>query len=222
MRHGKKIHKLNRPAEHRKAVLNNLAMALITRKQIQTTESKAKALKPYIDRLISTALQDTLSARRRVAQHLPNKEAFKELFNNIVPKLEGRTSGFSRIVKFRSRRGDGAPMSIVQLLLEEEPEKKGRKKGKKKAAAKAAPAAKKAKEEKESEPEKPEEPEPEETEAEEGKTPVEKGEAQAAVAEETVTGAAEEGAEEEPDPEPEEEKPEEEKPKADKSKKKKE
>lgn len=221
MRHGKKIHKLNRPAEHRKAVLNNLAMALITRKQIQTTAAKAKALKPHIDRLISTALQDTLSARRRVAQHLHNKEAFKELFNNIVPKLEGRTSGFSRIVKFRSRRGDGAPMSIVQLLLEEEPEKKGRKKGKKKAAAKPA-AAQKAKEEKETKPEKPEEPEPEDIEAEEEKTPAEKGEAQAAVAEETVTGAAEEGAEEEPEPEPKEEKPEEEKPKADKSKKKKE
>ncbi|HEQ98696.1 MAG TPA: 50S ribosomal protein L17 [candidate division Zixibacteria bacterium] len=216
MRHGKKIHKLNRPAEHRKAVLNNLAMALITRKQIQTTEAKAKALKPYIDRLISTARQDTLSARRRVAQYLPNKEAFKELFNNVIPKLEGRTSGFSRIVKYKNRRGDGAPMSIVQLLLEGESETKGRKKGKKKAAAAAAPAAKKAKKEKEPEPEKSEEPEPEETEAEEEKSPVEKGEAQAAVAEEAVTKGPEEGSGEEAKSEPEEGKPE-----ADKSEKKK-
>jgi len=128
MRHGKKIHKLSRPAEHRKALLNNLAAALITHKQIQTTETKAKALKPYIDRLISTALRDTLHAKRLVAKNLPNKVAFKELFNNVIPKLEGRTSGFSRIVKHKARRGDGAPISIIELLIEKEEEPKGKKK----------------------------------------------------------------------------------------------
>ncbi|MBD3218733.1 MAG: 50S ribosomal protein L17 [candidate division Zixibacteria bacterium] len=201
MRHGKKIHKLNRPAEHRRAVLNNLAMALITHKQIQTTDAKAKALKPYIDRLISTASKNTLTSKRKVAQYLPNKGAFKELYTNIIPRLEGRTSGFSRIVKFRSRRGDGAPVSIVQLLLEEEVESKGKKKPKKKAAPKPKPEAKKAKAE--------EEPEPEEE-----KTPVEEGEAQAAVAEETVTKGPEEGEieEEKTESEPEPEKTEEEKP----------
>ena len=134
MRHGKKIHKLSRPAEHRKALLNNLAAALITHKQIQTTETKAKALKPYIDRLISTALQDTLHAKRQVAKNLPNKVAFKELFNNVIPKLEGRTSGFSRIVKHKARRGDGAPISIIELLIEKVEESKGKKKAGKKAA----------------------------------------------------------------------------------------
>jgi large subunit ribosomal protein L17 len=145
MRHGKKIHKMSRPAEHRRATLNNLARALITYKQIQTTDSKAKALKPYIDRLITTASQNTLQAKRQVAQSLPDKEAFKELFNVIIPRLEGRTSGFSRIVKYKARKGDGAPLSIVQLILEKEESEKGRKKGKKKAKAKPAAAPKKAK-----------------------------------------------------------------------------
>ncbi len=142
MRHGKKIHKLSRPAEHRKALLNNLAAALITHKQIQTTETKAKALKPYIDRLISTALQDTLHAKRQVAKNLPNKVIFKELFSNVIPKLEGRTSGFSRIVKHKARRGDGAQISIIELLVEKEDEPKGKKK---KAGKKAAPSKTKAK-----------------------------------------------------------------------------
>ncbi len=212
MRHGKKIHKLNRPAEHRRAVLSNLAMALITHKQIQTTDAKAKALKPYIDRLISTASKDSLTSKRKVAQYLPNKEAFKELYTNIIPKLEGRTSGFSRIVKYRSRRGDGAPVSIVQLLLEEGIESKGKKKPKKKAAPKPKHAAKKAKVDEE--PEEKEEARPETAEPEEEKTPVEEGEAQAAVAEETVTKGPEEGEveEEKAESEPEPEKPEEEKP----------
>ncbi len=145
MRHGKKIHKMSRPAEHRRATLNNLAKALITYKQIQTTDSKAKALKPYIDKLITTASQNTLQAKKLVAQSLPDKEAFKELFNVIIPRLEGRTSGFSRIVKYKARKGDGAPLSIVQLILEKEESEKGRKKGKKKAKAKPAAAPKKAK-----------------------------------------------------------------------------
>jgi len=164
MRHGKKIHKMSRPAEHRRATLNNLARALITYKQIQTTDSKAKALKPYIDKLITTASQNTLQAKKLVAQSLPDKEAFKELFNVIVPRLEGRTSGFSRIVKYKARKGDGAPLSIVQLILEKEESEKGRKKGKKKAKAKPAAAPKKAKAAKETE-EVTEEPETPEAEA---------------------------------------------------------
>ena len=131
MRHGKKIHKLNRPAEHRKALMNNLAMALITYKQIQTTDAKAKALKPFIDRLIATAQQNTLHAKRMVARSVKNKKVFKELFENVVPKLEGRTSGFSRIVKFKQRRGDGAPVSIIELMIEHEVEEKSKKKSKK-------------------------------------------------------------------------------------------
>jgi large subunit ribosomal protein L17 len=136
MRHGKKVNKLSRPAEHRKALLNNLALALISYKQIRTTDTKAKALKQYMDRLISTALKDTLHARRLVAKSLPNKAAFKELFDVIVPKLEGRTSGFSRIVKYGTRKGDGASISIIELLMEKEVVEKDKKKSKKKATPK--------------------------------------------------------------------------------------
>jgi len=142
MRHGKKIHKLNRPAEHRKALMNNLAMALITHKQIQTTDAKAKALKPFIDRLISTAQQNTLHAKRQVARSVKNKVVFKELFENVVPKLEGRTSGFTRIVKFKQRRGDGAPVSFIELLIEKEVEEKPKKKSKKTATKKTSTTAK--------------------------------------------------------------------------------
>jgi large subunit ribosomal protein L17 len=148
MRHGKKIHRLSRPAEHRRALLNNLAAALIAKKQIQTTEAKAKALKPYIDRLISTAKQNTLHSKRLVAQRLVNKVAVKELLNDIVPKLEGRESGFTRVIRYGIRRGDGARLSVIQLLLEEEVERK-----KKKASKKSSAKPTKAKAEKKAKPE---------------------------------------------------------------------
>jgi large subunit ribosomal protein L17 len=185
MRHGKKIHKLNRPAEHRKALMNNLAMALITYKQIQTTDAKAKALKPFIDRLIATAQQNTLHAKRMVARSVKNKKVFKELFENVVPKLEGRTSGFSRIIKYKQRRGDGAPVSIIELMIEHEVEEKTKKKSKKaapkqtEAKVKEAPAPEKV-EEVETAPTEPEttEEQVEETKAEavEATEPEEKGE----------------------------------------------
>lgn len=143
MRHGKKIHRLSRPAEHRRALLNNLASALITNKQIQTTEAKAKALKPYMDRLIATAMKNTLQAKRLVGQRLANKVAVKELLTGVVPKLEGRNSGFTRILHYGTRRGDGARLSVIQLLLEEDVTEK-KKKAKKKPARKTASRSKKA------------------------------------------------------------------------------
>lgn len=190
MRHGKKIHKLSRPAEHRKATLNNLARALITYKQIETTDSKAKALKPYIDKLITAASQNTLQAKRLVAQSLPDKEAFKELFNVIVPRLEGRSSGFSRIVKYKTRKGDGAPLSIVQLILEKEESEKGKKKGKKKAKTKAVAAPKESKAAKEEETEEVAEPV-----AEEPKAPGAEAEAASDVPEEEIIEEAPEDSE---------------------------
>jgi len=194
MRHGKKIHKLGRPTEHRKALLINLASALITNKQIETTDTKAKALKPYIDKLITTASQGTLHAKRQVARTLPNKAAFKELFENVVPKVEGRNSGFSRIIKNRVRRGDGAAMSIIQLILEEESEPREKKSSKKKAAPKPAAKTKKKAEEK------PAEPEPEEAQAAEAEAVAETPEEEApqAEAEAAETPAEEEKASEEP------------------------
>lgn len=143
MRHGKKIHRLSRPAEHRRALLNNLASALIANKQIQTTEAKAKALKPYMDRLIATAMKNTLQARRLVGQRLANKMAVRELLTGVVPKLEGRNSGYTRILHYGTRRGDGARLSVIQLLLEEDVTEK-KKKTKKKPARKTASRSKKA------------------------------------------------------------------------------
>lgn len=131
MRHGKKIHKLERPKAHRAALISNLANALITHKRIRTTEAKAKALKPVIDRLITTAKQNTVHARRLVARTVRNKETLKKLFDEIAPEMLDRTSGYSRMVRVGTRRGDGAQIVLVELMLKaEEPEEKG-KKGKK-------------------------------------------------------------------------------------------
>lgn len=147
MRHGKKFNKLSRPAEHRRALLDNLASALILHKQITTTSAKARALKPFMDRIISRAQQNTVSARRQVSRNLTDRSVMKELFGVIVPKLAGRTSGFSRIVKSGVRKGDGASLAIVELLFEREVapkgKKKGEQKGEKKAAARPAKPARK-------------------------------------------------------------------------------
>lgn len=136
MGHLDKTKKLGRTKSHREAMLSNMAMSLFLHHKIKTTDAKAKALKPLVDRIISTAKEDSLHAKRQVARTIKNKDAFKKLFSEIVPQFADRDSGFSRIIKLGVRRGDGAPISIVELLTEqakvEAPdEKKG--KGKKKA-----------------------------------------------------------------------------------------
>ena len=141
MGHLDKTKKLQRTKSHREAMLSNMAMSLFLHHKIKTTDAKAKALKPLVDRLISTAKEDTLHAKRQVARTIKNKEVFKKLFSEIVPQFADRESGFSRIIKLGVRRGDGAPISIVELLTEQakvvtEDEKKG--KGKKKAKKTAA------------------------------------------------------------------------------------
>lgn len=133
MGHRDRVTKLGRTKSHREAMLANMAMSLITHRMIRTTDSKAKALKPLVDRIISTAKKDTLSAKRQVAKTIKNKEVFKKLFAEIVPKFADRDSGFSRIMKLGVRRGDGAPVSIVELLIDkpkEESDKKDSKKSK--------------------------------------------------------------------------------------------
>lgn len=118
MGHRDKIKKLGRTKSHREAMLSNMAMSLFTHRIIKTTDSKAKALKPLIDRLISTAKKDTLHAKRLVARTIKDKEIHKKLFTEIIPQFTDRTSGFSRIIKLGVRRGDGAPISVVELLTE--------------------------------------------------------------------------------------------------------
>ncbi len=117
-------------------MLANMAMSLFTHRVIKTTDAKAKALKPLVDRLISTAKEDTLHAKRQVARTVKNKEVFKKLFSEIVPQFSERTSGFSRVVKLGVRRGDGAPISVVELLTEKPAEDTSAKKAKKEAKAK--------------------------------------------------------------------------------------
>ncbi len=99
---------------------------------IKTTDAKAKALKPVVDRLISTAKKDTLASKRQVAKTVKNKTVFKKLMNEIVPQFTDRDSGFLRIMKLGVRRGDGAPISVVELLTEKPVEETSDKDKKKK------------------------------------------------------------------------------------------
>jgi len=145
MGHRDKTAKLGRTKPHREAMLSNMAMSLLTHRIIRTTDAKAKALKPVIDRIISTAKKNDLSAMRQVAKKVKDKKVFKKLFDEIVPQFEGRNSGFSRILKLGVRRGDGAPMSIVELLIEapkaaDKKDEKGKKSKKAVAASKSKPA----------------------------------------------------------------------------------
>ncbi|MCH9024106.1 MAG: 50S ribosomal protein L17 [candidate division Zixibacteria bacterium] len=145
MGHRDKTAKLGRTKPHREAMLSNMAMSLLTHRIIRTTDAKAKALKPVIDRIISTAKKNDLSAMRQVAKKVKDKKVFKKLFDEIVPQFEGRNSGFSRILKLGVRRGDGAPMSIVELLIEapkaaDKKDEKGKKSKKAAAASKSKPA----------------------------------------------------------------------------------
>jgi len=132
MGHRDKGKKLGRTTSHRKATLANMAMSLITHRIIKTTDARAKALKPVVDRLISTAKKDTLASKRQVARTICQKAAFTKLFTEIVPQFAGRDSGFTRVIKLGVRRGDGAAVSVVELLIdkpkvETDKEKKGKK-----------------------------------------------------------------------------------------------
>ena len=142
MGHRDKVKKLGRTKPHREAMLANMAMSLFTHRMIKTTDAKAKALKPLVDHLITIAKKDSLHAQRQVAKTIKVKEVHKKFFTEIVPQLGDRTSGYSRIIKLGVRRGDGAPMSVVELLTPkkvDEPETKG-KKAKKAPKTKAAEA----------------------------------------------------------------------------------
>jgi large subunit ribosomal protein L17 len=145
MRHGKKIHKLERPSEHRRALISNLVSALITHKRIKTTESKAKALKPVMDSLITTAKKDTVDARRLAAKTVKQKETLKTLFDEIAPGMLNRTSGYSRIMRVGTRSGDGAEIVVIELIMDQQvaEEKTGKKSKKKLFGRKSAPKTEK-------------------------------------------------------------------------------
>ena len=116
MRHNKKFNHLGRTADHRKAMLANLAISLIMHKRITTTLAKAKALKVYVEPLITRSKTDTTTSRRVVFRYLQNKYAVTELFKEISVKVADRPGGYTRIIKLGSRQGDGADMCFIELV----------------------------------------------------------------------------------------------------------
>jgi large subunit ribosomal protein L17 len=116
MRHGKKINHLGRTSEHRKALLSNLACSLITHKRIKTTLAKGKALRTFIEPLITKSKNDTTHHRRTVFANLKDKEAVTELFRTISAKVADRPGGYTRIIKTGFRLGDNAEMCMIELV----------------------------------------------------------------------------------------------------------
>lgn len=131
MRHLKSGKKLNRTASHRKATLQSLASNLIEHKRIKTTTAKAKALRPYVEKLVTKAVHALdneqngklddgqnidIHTRRIVARELKRKDILQELFDSIAPVVSGRTGGYTRIIKIGARRGDSAEMALIELV----------------------------------------------------------------------------------------------------------
>jgi large subunit ribosomal protein L17 len=116
MRHGKKFNHLGRKSAHRKAMLSNMATSLILHKRISTTLAKAKALRTYIEPLITRSKEDSTHSRRLVFSYLQSKEAVSELFREVSQKVAERPGGYTRILKTVNRLGDNADMCIVELV----------------------------------------------------------------------------------------------------------
>lgn len=116
MRHGKKVNHLGRTSAHRKAMLSNMAASLILHKRINTTVAKAKALRKYIEPLITKSKEDTTHSRRVVFGYLQNKEAVTELFREISQKIANRPGGYTRILRTGFRIGDAAEMCMMELV----------------------------------------------------------------------------------------------------------
>ncbi|ERK39646.1 50S ribosomal protein L17 [Segatella baroniae] len=116
MRHNKKFNHLGRTASHRKAMLANMAISLIMHKRITTTLAKAKALKKYVEPLLTRSKKDDTNSRRVVFRYLQNKEAVKELFGEVAAKVADRPGGYTRVIKLGNRRGDAAPIAFIELV----------------------------------------------------------------------------------------------------------
>jgi len=146
MRHRKKFNHLGRTASHRSAMLSNMAASLIVHKRIKTTVAKAKALRLFVEPLITRSKEDTTHSRRMVFRKLQNKEAVSELFRDVSAKVGDRPGGYTRILKIGNRLGDNAEMCIIELvdynenLLKEKSAKKTKaKRSRRGGAKKAAP-----------------------------------------------------------------------------------
>lgn len=156
MRHNKKVNHLGRKSAHRQALLSNMASSLILHKRIFTTVAKAKALRVYVEPLITKAKDDSTHSRRVVFSYLENKEAITELFRNVIVKVGDRPGGYTRILRTGNRLGDNAEMCMMELvdynenMLGAKETKKKVRRSRKKAAdttVEAAPAQEEKKEE---------------------------------------------------------------------------
>ncbi len=116
MRHGKKINHLSRTHSHRAAMLSNMATSLIMHKRIATTLAKAKALRKYVEPILTRSKEDSTHARRLVFSYLQNKDAVSELFREVAPKIAERPGGYTRILKTGNRLGDNAEMCMMELV----------------------------------------------------------------------------------------------------------
>ena len=116
MRHGDKVNNLGRTAAHRRAMLANMAISLIEHKRITTTLAKAKALRRYVEPLVTKAKDNTTHSRRVVFSYLQNKEAIKELFSTVAEKIGERPGGYLRVIKLGFRRGDGAETAMIEFV----------------------------------------------------------------------------------------------------------
>jgi len=150
MRHGKKFNHLSRKSAHRKAMLANMAASLIMHKRIRTTLAKAKALRGYVEPLITKSKDDSTHSRRNVFSYLQSKEAVTELFREVAVKIADRPGGYTRILKTGNRLGDNAEMCYIELvdynenlLVEKAPKAKAstRRRGGKKPATPSVAAA---------------------------------------------------------------------------------
>lgn len=141
MRHNKKFNHLGRTASHRNAMLANMAISLIMHKRITTTVAKAKALKKYVEPLITKSKDDSTNSRRVVFSYLQNKEAIKELFGEVAAKVGDRPGGYTRIIKLGTRQGDAASICFIELVDFDEAMAKDTKKKSTRRSRKAAPKA---------------------------------------------------------------------------------
>jgi large subunit ribosomal protein L17 len=116
MRHGKKVNHLGRTDSHRKAMLSNMASSLILHKRITTTLAKAKALRVYVEPILTKAKSDTTHSRRTVFSYLQDKETVTILFREIAEKIANRPGGYTRIIKMENRLGDNAEMAMIELV----------------------------------------------------------------------------------------------------------
>lgn len=151
MRHGKKVNHLGKKTAHRKAMLSNMACSLIEHKRITTTVAKAKALRGFVEPLITKSKTDTTHSRRTAFRYLKNKYAVTELFRDIAPKVGDRPGGYTRIIRTGNRLGDNAEMCMIELVdfntiygseTTQKTTRRSRRGGSKPAAAKAAEAKK--------------------------------------------------------------------------------